>query len=114
MPTYTYQEILPDNSLGPKFEIIQAMSDDPLTQHPVTGRPIQKIIGTAGINSKYTEISNQKALENKNLTEKGFTKYEKDNLTGRYHRTSGNDPRAPEIIEKPDSKDWYPDQPIEF
>jgi hypothetical protein len=101
MPTYTYQEILPDGSNGPNFEIIQAMADEPLTKHPITGKPIQKVIGTAGLNTRYPEMTNKKTLENDNLTQKGFTKYEKDNLTGRYHKTAGSDPRAPDVIDKP-------------
>jgi predicted nucleic acid-binding Zn ribbon protein len=102
MPTYTYEEILPDGSAGTQFEVHQAMSDAPLTQHPHTGKPIRKVLGTPAINSRYSEKASQQALDNKNLTQKGFTKYEKDKLTGRYHKTAGSDPRAPDVIERPD------------
>ena len=100
MPTYTYEEILPDGSPGSQFEVIQAMSDPPLTQHPQTGKPIRKVLGSPALNTRYSEKANQRALDNKNLTQKGFTKYERDKLTGRYHKTAGNDPRAPDTIEK--------------
>ena len=100
MPTYTYEEILPDGSSGPQFEVIQGMKDPPLVQHPHTGKPIRKVLASPAINSRYSEKANQRALENKHLTQKGFTRYEKDKLTGRYHKTAGNDPRAPEIIER--------------
>ena len=101
MPTYTYEEILPDGNPGSRFEVIQAMSDAPLTQHPRTGKPIRKVLASPALNTRYSEKASQRALDNKNLTQKGFTQYEKDKLTGRYHKTAGNDPRAPDIIEKP-------------
>ncbi|CAI8301941.1 MAG: Uncharacterised protein [Opitutia bacterium UBA7350] len=104
MPTYTYQEILPDGSPGPQFEVIQAMADPALTKHPHTGKPIRKVIGSPALNTRYSEKANQRALDHKNLTQKGFTQYEKDKLTGRYHKTAGNDPRAPDILDKNDPK----------
>lgn len=104
MPTYTYEEILPDGSAGPQFEVIQGMSDPPLSAHPQTGKPIRKVLGSPALNTRYSEKANQKALDNHNLTQKGFTQYEKDKLTGRYHKTAGNDPRAPEILEPNDPK----------
>ena len=101
MPTYTYEEILPDGSPGTRFEVIQAMSDAPLTQQPHTGKPIRKVLASPALNTRYSETANQRALDNKNLTQKGFTQYATDNLTGRSHKPAGNDPRAPDIIEKP-------------
>jgi len=45
MPTYTYETIPSDPSDTPRrFEITQRMSDRSLTEDPVTGRPVRKII----------------------------------------------------------------------
>ena len=99
MPTYLYQEILPDGSPGESFEIHQRMSDPPLKKHPVDGRPIEKIFARPNLTTQYTESSNKKLLNDKNVTEKGFTRYEKDKLTGKYHKTAGSDPNAPDTIE---------------
>ncbi len=45
MPTYTYETIPSDQSEKPRrFEITQRMSDRSLTEDPVTGRPVRKII----------------------------------------------------------------------
>ena len=99
MPTYLYQEILPDGSPGESFEIHQGMSDPPLKKHPVDGRPIEKIFARPNLTTQYTESSNKKLLNDKNVTEKGFTRYEKDKLTGKYHKTAGSDKNAPDIIE---------------
>ena len=57
MPTYVYQEILPDGSDGEAFEYIQGMADDPLTIHPKTGNPVRKIFHSPNVSNKYTEGS---------------------------------------------------------
>ena len=45
MPTYTYETIPSDpNDTPRRFEITQSMSDRSLTEDPVTGRPVRKII----------------------------------------------------------------------
>jgi hypothetical protein len=45
MPTYTYETIPSDQNEEPRrFEITQRMSDRSLTEDPVTGRPVRKII----------------------------------------------------------------------
>lgn len=53
MPTYTYETIPSDpNDTPRRFEITQSMSDRSLTEDPVTGRPVRKIItGGGGIKS---------------------------------------------------------------
>ncbi len=39
MPVYVYEIIQPDDSPGPTFEIVQRISDKPLTVHPRPARP---------------------------------------------------------------------------
>lgn len=103
MPTYLYQEILPDGSGGEHFEIHQGMSDPPLEKHPVDGRPIQKVFARPNLTTQYTESANKKLLSDKNVSEQGFTRYEKDKLTGKYHKTAGNNRNAPDIIDGPNT-----------
>jgi predicted nucleic acid-binding Zn ribbon protein len=45
MPTYIY-ETLPSNpgEAPRRFEIIQKMSDDPLTVDPETGQPVRRVV----------------------------------------------------------------------
>ena len=99
MPTYVYQEILSDGSDGEAFEYIQRMSDKPLKVHPITGNLVRKVFYSPNVSIKYTEGSTQSMLTNENVENNGFTRYEKDKLTGRYNKTAGKDKRAPFVIE---------------
>ena len=99
MPTYVYQEILPDGSDGEAFEYIQGMADDPLIAHPKTGNLVQKVFHSPNVSNKYTEGSTKKKLTDENVEKHGFTRYEKDKVTGRYHKTAGKDKRAPDVVD---------------
>ena len=45
MPTYVYETIPQSEGEKPQqFEIEQRMVDKPLTEHPETGQPVQRII----------------------------------------------------------------------
>ena len=41
MPTYVYCVVNQDGTDGEVFEVVQRMSDPPLTTHPETGRPVR-------------------------------------------------------------------------
>jgi Uncharacterized protein conserved in bacteria len=99
MPTYLYQEILPDGSDGPAFEVVQRMSDPVLTKHPQTGGPVRKIFATPNLPTKYTEAATKSKLSNENVEKHGFTRYEKDKVSGLYHKTAGKDRRAPDVVD---------------
>ena len=99
MPIYVYQEILSDGSDGETFEYIQSMSEAALKTHPITGNPVRKIFHSPNVSSKYTEATTQKKLSDQNIEKHGFTRYEKDKITGRYHKTAGKDKRAPDIVD---------------
>ena len=89
MPTYVYQEIDDDGSEGEIFEIEQAMTDPPLTQHPTSGKTVRRVYLPPNIGSKYTEGRTKSLLETRNVERAGFTKYERDKLTGTYHKVAG-------------------------
>ena len=99
MPTYVYQEILPDGAEGETFEIEQSMSDAPLVRHPRTGNPVRKVFLAPNLPSRYTESATKKKLSDGNIEQHGFTRYEKDKVTGRYHKTAGKDRRAPDVVD---------------
>lgn len=99
MPTYQYQEILPDGSEGPVFEVIQRMSEATLKTHPKTGNPVRKLFHAPNVSSKYTDGATKSKLTNENVEKHGFTRYEKDKVTGRYHKTAGKDKRAPDVVD---------------
>ena len=99
MPVYAYREILPDGSDGDTFECIQSMSEASLKKHPKTGNPVCKIFHAPNVSSKYTQGSTKNRLSDQNIEKHGFTRYEKDKITGRYHKTAGKDKRAPDVVE---------------
>jgi predicted nucleic acid-binding Zn ribbon protein len=98
MPTYVYEHILPNGEGGETFEFIQRMSDDLLTHHPKTGVPIRRIFAAPNLPTRYTERGTKSRLSNENVEAHGFTRYEKDRLTGTYHKTAGRDKNAPDSI----------------
>jgi len=100
MPVYVYEVIKPDGSRGERFEIHQPMKEAALSVHPETGHPVRRVIMAPNLGLKHTEGSTKKSLENRSLEKKGFTKYEKDKLTGTYHRVAGKD--GPDTIRRPD------------
>ena len=99
MPTYVYQEILPDGSEGETFEYIQRMADEALKTHPKTGNPVRKVFHSPNVSTKYTEGATKSKLTDENVEKHGFTRYEKDKVTGRYHKTAGKDKRAPVVVD---------------
>jgi len=99
MPTYLYQEILPDGREGETFEVVQPMSEASLKTHPKTGNPVRKIYVAPNLASKYTAGATKSKLSNENVEKHGFTKYERDKVTGSYHKTAGKDRRAPDTVD---------------
>lgn len=87
MPLYVYQVIEPDGRPGEVFEVLQRMSDPPLTTHPETGKPVQRIIAAPNPVTQYTADK----LSNDRLAKLGFTRYEKGS-DGKYHKTAGPGP----------------------
>ena len=99
MPIYVYRVIHEDGSEGETFELLQSMKDRALTVHPETGERIRRVYQPPNLASKYTPGQTRSKLENKNVEKAGFTKYERDKLTGTYHRTAGKG--GPESFKKP-------------
>jgi hypothetical protein len=88
MPLYVYQVIEADGSEGEVFEVLQEMSEPPLTQHPENGKPVQRLLGTPSAMRRYApgKISDQR------LERLGFTKYQRSGK-GTYEKTAGTGPR---------------------
>ena len=99
MPIYVYECINPDGTAGERFEIHQSMKEDPLTTHPETGAPVRRVFLPPNLATRYTPGQTKERLDNKRLEKTGFTKYEKDRTTGKYHRVAGK--AGPEVINKP-------------
>ena len=89
MPLYVYQVIEPDGTEGEVFEVLQDLSEPPLTQHPETGRPVQRLLGMPSTLRRFGPAK----LSDRNLEQKGFTRYERRGK-GTYEKTTGVGPRV--------------------
>ena len=97
MPTYVYEVVQENGEPGERFEVVQTMSDEPLTAHPETGEPVRRVILPPNIAGKWTDRKvSQNVSNDKNLERLGFTKYVKTD-TGRYEKTLGS---GPKVIQK--------------
>lgn len=99
MPTYLYQEILKNGDEGACFEWIQSITEPALTTHPSTGNPVRKLFTPPHLGTKHTSGQTKKMLDPKNIERAGFTQYNKDPLTGKYHKTVGD--KGPDVLKKP-------------
>ena len=99
MPIYVYETVKEDGSAGERFEIHQSMKDEALTTHPETGEKVRRVFLPPNLATRYTPGQTQKKLDNKTLEKAGFTKYEKDKVSGKYHRVAGKE--GPATINRP-------------
>jgi predicted nucleic acid-binding Zn ribbon protein len=94
MPIYVYEVINEDGSPGEQFEIMQRVSDPPLTSHPETGQPVQRVIQPPFIGGQWSESSMHKSVnDDKKLDRLGFTKYVKAG-DGVYEKRAGKGPQT--------------------
>jgi predicted nucleic acid-binding Zn ribbon protein len=99
MPIYIYEVVNEDGSGGQRFELQQSMKDDALTTHPETGQPVRRVLLPPNLATRYTPGQTKSRLDNRNVEKAGFTKYEKDKLTGQYHRVAGSS--GPDVLKRP-------------
>ena len=92
MPLYVYQVIEADGSEGEIIEVLQRMSDAPLTVHPENGKPVKKLLAAPNAAGNYFGDT----LSNDRLGKLGFTKYQKAG-GGFYEKTAGS---GPDVIKK--------------
>lgn len=91
MPTYVYEIITEDGEEGQIFEIMQRLTDPPLTHHPLSGLPCRRVITAPSFNTDHSPAKEKKMLSDSNLDRLGFTKYVKQ-ADGEYVKTAGKGP----------------------
>lgn len=92
MPIYVYEVITEDGSPGAQFEVVQGIKDPPLTEHPETGEPVQRVIQPPFIGGSWSESAMHKSVaDDKKLDRLGFTKYVKSG-DGVYEKRAGKGP----------------------
>lgn len=100
MPIYVYEVVKANGEGGERFEVMQSMKEGALTRHPASGEPVRRVLQAPHLTTRYGEGGMKGRLENANLEKAGFTKYERDKLTGRYHRVAGKE--GPAEIKRPE------------
>ena len=73
MPIYVYEVVVADGEAGQVFEVMQKMSDAPLTKHPTTGQPVRRAIQLPHIAGQWSEAGARKQLSDKNIEAHGLT-----------------------------------------
>ena len=91
MPIYVYEVILEDGDEGQLFEVVQKMSDPPLTNHPTTGQPVRRIIQPPNLPKTWTDRQARRSLSNENVAKHGLTRYERAG-DGTFAKTAGRGP----------------------
>ena len=94
MPIYVYEVVTAAGESGPTFEHAQRITERPLTHHPETGEPVQRVIQAPFVGGTWTESSmHNRMKDDKHLGELGFTKYVKSG-DGVYEKRCGKGPRT--------------------
>ena len=92
MPTYVYGVIIAndDEAVGETFEVEQSIKDPPLTHPPTTGEPVRRVLCAPFVAGTWSPLKSKNLLSDKNLTNKGFTKYVK--TSSGYEKSAGVGP----------------------
>lgn len=96
MPLYEYVIVNDDGSDGELFEVLQKISDRPLTRHPETNKKVRRIMSAPSVKKQYSGGPIKGDTSNKNLERLGFTKYQKSK-TGTYEKVLGS---GPDLIQR--------------
>jgi hypothetical protein len=100
MPTYVYETLEEDPEDRIRFELLQRISDPPHTTHPSLGLAIRRVIVAPAVAGQHGASRERALLSDRNVAEKGFTRYEKAG-EGVWERTAGSD--GPNRIVRDDS-----------
>ncbi len=91
MPIYVYEVIIEDGEPGHVFEVIQKISEPPLTKHPTTGQPVRRIIQAPNLPKTWTDHHAKQMLSDENIARHGLTRYERG-ADGKFDKTAGQGP----------------------
>ena len=98
MPIYVYQVIEADGSKDNIFEIEQSMHDEPLKEHPKNKKNVVRVYQPPNLSCKHGAKTAKNKLDPKQTEKAGFTRYERDKISGKYFKVSGKDKRAPNVL----------------
>ncbi len=85
MPVYVYETL---DGLE-QFEAVQSMKEAPLETHPESGKAVRRVFLPPNLGLKHTAGREKNLMSNESVEKNGFTKYEKDKVTGKYNKVAG-------------------------
>lgn len=91
MPIYVYAVLDESGEPIDTVELLQPITDEPLTLHPETGKPLRRLITAPNVPRKWTDSHARANMSPANLERMGFTQYTKAG-DGRYEKTAGSGP----------------------
>lgn len=93
MPTYVYRVVREqdDDSDDDVFEVEQGIRDPPLTQHPETGKAVERLLCAPFVAGTWSPLKSKRILSDGNLEKRGFTRYVR-NRDGQYEKRAGTGP----------------------
>jgi hypothetical protein len=94
MPTYVYEVLHADGTSGERFEVVQTMSEEPLTKHPENGLPVRRMFTPPMVGGRWGDEAAMRSVnDDKKLERLGFTKYVKSG-DGTYEKAVGKGPKT--------------------
>ena len=96
-PVYAYR-VIDKIGGGEIFEVEQELGATPISEHPLTGKPVERILDAPNLSLKHSEINERRTLSPDNLQKTGFSRYERDSRTGVYQKTAGE--KGPQEISR--------------
>ena len=92
MPIFKYL-ILNHSKTSEYIEVEQSIGDQPLSQHPITGEPIERIPQSPSLTINHSEKREKRTLSPDNLQKHGFSILEKEKSSSKYIHTVGKNPK---------------------
>jgi predicted nucleic acid-binding Zn ribbon protein len=89
MPFFKYL-VLNKGNTQEYIEVEQSLTDAPLVEHPLTGKPIKRIIDSPSLTLRHSSLRENKILSADNLQKHGFSVLEKNESTAQYVQTIGD------------------------
>jgi predicted nucleic acid-binding Zn ribbon protein len=88
MPIFEYL-ILNGKNPPQYIEVEHALDDQPLSEHPITGEPVQKVITSPSLTLNHSQEREKKSLSKDHLAKHDFSVFEKNKSGEGYVQTLG-------------------------
>ncbi len=90
MPIFRYR-VLNGRNPADVIEVWQELSDKPLTRHPLTNEPVERLIGSPTLSLRHASNKEKNCLSPDSLLKNGFSIYERSSRSKVYLRTLGRE-----------------------